>query len=271
MILVAGDAMIDRYWHGTVTRVAPDAPVPILARSREEDRPGAAAHVARTIEALGGEALTLFSPSYEKNPVVKIRLIARTQQIARIDLDATQEPIDLSKFRSLCSRARVVVISDYGKGAIPDVAKAIAIARRARLPVLVDPKASTPESYALATVLKPNHFEMQRLVGKWKDEDDLEHRARLLCARHRIEAVLMTRGALGMSLFTAKASQHISGRHLELYDVSGAGDAAIAAMAVSMARGNELKEAAHHANRAAGVAISRFGTTLVTEAEVFGL
>lgn len=270
-ILVAGDAMIDRYWHGTVTRVAPDAPVPILKRAKEEDRLGAAAHVRATVEALGEAAKAIYSPTFLTDPIVKIRLIARTQQIARIDLDHPQEPIGTGQFREASEGAKVVVFCDYAKGALERIRSLIVIAKQRNALVLIDPKSSEVERYRGADVIKPNHFEMEAMVGRWGSEDVLEERAAELCATFQIGAVLMTRGSLGMSLFTKDGAHHISGRHLELYDVSGAGDAAIAALAVALARGHDLKLAAFYANRAAGVAISRFGTTLVREHEVFGL
>lgn len=271
MILVTGDAMLDRYWFGTVNRVSPEAPVPVLAHGREEEREGGAANVARNVEAMGAQVRTVFSRSYREQPVLKLRLIARTQQIARVDFDYPQEPVDIDALREAARGCSVAVISDYAKGALPDPQAVVEACRAAGAFVLVDPKGSDASRYSGADVIKPNHFELQALIGAWRDEADLEDRARRLCRVNSIGAVLMTRGDRGMSLFRDRfESMHIEGRHLELCDVSGAGDTAIAALAVALDLGQYLTQAALAANRAAGAAVTRFGTTVVTHAEVFG-
>ena len=262
--------MLDRYWFGTVSRVSPEAPVPVLAHERVLGLEGGAANVARNIEAMGAEVLTVFSASYRMQPVVKLRLVARTQQIARVDFDHPQEPIDLAELRAAAARCSVAVVSDYAKGSLPDPRAVIDACLKAGARVLVDPKGSDPSRYAGAEFIKPNHYEMMALVGPWRDEDELEAKARKLCQQHRIGWVLMTRGERGMSLFGADGSaHHVQGRHLDLCDVSGAGDTAIAALAVGLHRGMGPVRAVMHANKAAGISVTKFGTTVVGEAEVF--
>lgn len=269
MILVVGDAMVDRYWYGTVTRVSPEAPVPVLLHGRQEDREGGAANVALNAEAMGATVRKMFSSSYRTNPVIKLRLIARTQQIGRVDFDVLQEPVNLERVRLAAAGCRVVVLSDYAKGALPDPRAAIEACVSVGAAVLVDPKGDDAGRYAGAAVIKPNHYEMQALVGQWRDEADLEKRAVELCLQHEIGAVLMTRGDRGMSLFRhGHKAEHIAGNTFELCDVSGAGDTAIAALAVALDQGATLSWAAKCANEAAGVAVTRFGTTVVTHEDL---
>lgn len=271
MILVVGDAMIDVYWFGTVTRCSPEAPVPVLEVDRFERREGGAANVAANVEAMGGEVRRLFSTSFDCAPVVKTRLVARTNQIARADRDIPQEPIQEKAIRRAAHGCSVALISDYAKGSLPRVADAIAACKSSGALAVVDPKTGSAADYAGADVLKPNHYEMQAFVGRWRDEADLEDRALGLIREHRIGAILMTRGERGMTLFQAGQVLSIPGRHVELCDVSGAGDTAMAALGVALAEGKTVVEAMWCANAAAGVAVTRFGTTVVRRAEVAGL
>lgn len=269
MILVIGDAMVDRYWFGTVTRVSPEAPVPVLAHGRAEDREGGAANVVANCRAMGAQCEGVYSKSYGTNPVVKLRLNARTQQIARVDFDTPQEEVSPEVLTTwLKKKPSVVIISDYAKGSVPDARWIIDACDAREIPVLVDPKGSDPGRYRGAHVIKPNHFEMQKLAGEWVDEEDLAARAEFLRMYYNIGAVLMTRGERGMTLFCEDGTFNLPGRHLELCDVSGAGDTAIAALAVGIDRGMTLLEAARLANKAAGVAVEKFGTSVVNWAEV---
>lgn len=268
MILVTGDAMIDRYWFGTVTRVCPDAPVQVLAYSREEEREGGAANVALNVNALGGESRTFFSASYRARPVVKMRLVGRTQQLIRVDFDHPQDPIDLVALARAAESCPVSILSDYRKGSIPDTRAAIHALHSSGSLVLVDPKATDPEAYGGADVLKPNHYEMEALVGAWSDEHDLAARAHRLRRLYGIGAIVMTRGERGMSCFDERGTWHVAGRKLDLVDVSGAGDTTIAALAVAIEQRKTMREAVEFANRAAGVASTRFGTTVVAKGDL---
>lgn len=266
-ILVAGDAMVDRYWFGDVRRISPEAPVPVFAHSHEEERPGAAANVARNCEAMGAEVSTCFSPSLER--VVKIRLIARSQQMTRVDFDSPQEPVREEEFASLLPGADLVIFSDYGKGALENVAGLICAAKDAGKTVLVDPKGYDYARYRNADVVKPNLDEMRELVGGWASESDLEDKARQLRRDAGIGAILLTRAAEGMTLYDSIGTFSVAAEEREVYDVSGAGDTAIAALAVSLGRGMSLRQAVMVANRAAGIVVERFGTAVATEREVF--
>jgi rfaE bifunctional protein kinase chain/domain len=263
-IMVAGDAMLDRYWFGDVDRISPEAPVPVVRMIREEQRPGAAANVARNVEAMGGECVTIFGVG---RPIEKLRIIARNQQVTRVDFDHPQEPIEFLPGVDDCG---VVVFSDYGKGSLLGVKNLIRIAKDAKATVLVDPKGHEYERYRGADVIKPNLHEMKELVGGWSTEEQLWDKAEKLRREAGIGAILLTRADKGMSLFTEERILHIPAVAHEVYDVSGAGDTAIAALAVALSRGHSLLEAAEFANKASGIVVGRFGTAVATEDEVFG-
>lgn len=267
-ILVCGDAMIDRYWMGEVSRISPEAPVPVVKVIRTEEREGGAANVANNVAAMGAECRRLFSPSKEQ--VVKIRIIGRNQQVVRADFDNRQEPINLPAFDMAQYGCDFVVFSDYGKGALADIGKLIVLAKTANKTVLVDPKGHDYERYRWADVVKPNLDEMKELVGGWSGEAELTKKAESLRIRADIGAILLTRSARGMTLYNGDGVHHIEAEPREIYDVSGAGDTAIAALAVALSEGMALKAAASVANRAAGVAVERFGTAVITREEAFG-
>lgn len=264
MILVCGDAMVDRYIWADVTRISPEAPVPVAKVIREEERQGGAANVLNNVLAMGAVAAGAFSPS--KNRILKIRVIGKNQQMLRLDYDHPQEPI--SKLEDVA--ANVVIFSDYGKGALKNVDTLIEQAKQAGAIVLVDPKGHDYTRYRNADMVKPNTDEMKELVGGWSTEEQLNAKAQQLRKDAYIGAILLTRAAAGMTLFTDQGAHHIPAAAKEVYDVSGAGDTAIAAFAVALTRGCDYITAAQYANKAAGVAVSRFGTTVVNKEEVFG-
>lgn len=267
MILVCGDAMIDRYWFGDVRRISPEAPVPVVRMGRTEERHGAAANVADNCDAMGAQVSHLFSPSKEQ--IVKIRVIGKHQQVCRIDFDAPQSPVDTARFRLLLISADIVVFSDYGKGALSNIAELIALAKERGKTVLVDPKGYDYGKYSGADLIKPNADEMREMVGGWGSEQELHRKAEKLRIDSRIKAILLTRSSDGMTLFTEDRCVNIPCTAQEVYDVSGAGDTAIAALAVGLERGYSLEVAAEYANKAAGIAVGRFGTAVVKMHEVF--
>lgn len=263
-VLVCGDAMVDRYWFGDVSRISPEAPVPVLKVLRVEEREGAAANVARNVRSMGAQCQTTFSPTGTQ--VMKIRAIGKNQQMLRIDFDHPQEPIaediDFSGYR-------IVIFSDYGKGALQNIQTLILRAKIAGLTVLVDPKGYDYELYRYADVVKPNLDELRVMVGGWKDEADLSRKAHAIRSKAEIKALLVTRAAEGMTLYTDAGETRIPSVAREVFDVTGAGDTAIAALAVALLRGNDLERAARYANKAAGIVVGRFGTSTVSEEEVF--
>jgi len=268
-ILVCGDAMLDRYWHGEVSRISPEAPVPVVAVHRTEERRGGAANVAANIEAMGVPCSRIFSPSEEM--VVKLRIIGRNQQVVRIDFDHPQESIDENdSYLKAIREASVVVFSDYGKGALKNVKTLIKIAKSLGKRVFIDPKGHDYERYRHADMIKPNINEMKELVGGWSTEEELSKKARRLMQEGGIGSILLTRADKGMTLYDGPTTTQIPAVAKEIYDVSGAGDTAIAAYAVANLKGFDAIECARFANRAAGIVVARFGTSVASEEEVFG-
>ncbi len=296
-VLVAGDVMLDRYWFGDVQRISPEAPVPVVQVLRSDDRLGGAGNVARNIAALGARAsllgrvgideagqrvhalladariIDLLTDSAALPTIVKLRVLGRQQQLLRIDFDPARVADAIPSCPSAGETLRshhVLLISDYAKGSLADVAALIAEARGIGLPVLVDPKGDDFTIYAGATLITPNRGELQRVVGPWRDEADLYARAQGLRQSLQIDALLLTRSEEGMSLFDAEGVRHFAAQAREVFDVSGAGDTVIAVIAAMLAAGIAMESAVAIANHAAGLAVSKLGTAVVSFDELFG-
>ncbi|WP_018410060.1 D-glycero-beta-D-manno-heptose-7-phosphate kinase [Methyloversatilis thermotolerans] len=295
-ILVAGDVMLDRYWFGDVHRISPEAPVPVVKIDRVEERPGGAANVARNCAALGAQvsllsvvgadepgrtlraqmaAASIDASLHEDGQLdttIKLRVLGRQQQLLRIDFEsAPAREVLCAKLDEFARRVRdadVVVLSDYGKGALADIRDMMDIARAEGKPVLVDPKGDDYSRYAGATLLKPNRSELREVVGSWSDDDDLARRAHALRQELGLGALLLTRSDAGMSLYSADGVVHEPALAREVYDVSGAGDTVIAAMAVMLASGATQVEAMRLANRAAGIVVGKLGTAVCSLREL---
>lgn len=295
-VLVVGDVMLDRYWFGDVSRISPEAPVPVVLIQRTEERPGGAANVARNITALDGGATLLsvvgkdeagetleklvrrekVKASLHRDPAisttVKLRVIGQQQQLLRIDFERAPShevlAAKLDEYERLVGEADAVVLSDYGKGGLLHVNQMIAAARRRGKPVLVDPKGADYERYRGATVLTPNRSEFREVTGRWSDEADLARRAQQLRADLDLEALVVTRSEEGMSLFTANESWHEPTQAREVYDVSGAGDTVIGVLALMVASGANLHAAMRVANHAAGIVVGKLGTAVATREEL---
>jgi len=296
-VLVVGDVMLDRYWFGDVHRISPEAPVPVLKVDRVDERPGGAANVARNIASLGAHA-TLLSvvgddeagSCLEKllaqhsnlnailhrdasvSTIIKLRAIARQQQLLRIDFETppSHEVLNaaLEDFRAQMQHADVVILSDYGKGGLAHIAQMIAWARAAGKPVLVDPKGADYERYRGATLLTPNRSEFRDVAGSWANDAELNRKAEQLRVALGLEALLVTRSEEGMSLYEAHRISHEPAQCREVFDVSGAGDTVIATLAVMLATGAQLSDAMHIANRAAGIVVGKLGTAVVNREEI---
>jgi rfaE bifunctional protein kinase chain/domain len=296
-ILVAGDVMLDRYWFGDVSRISPEAPVPVVRIERREARLGGAANVARNAAALGAHAglLGIIGAdeagaeveqllqgggihSYLKHDnaistIIKLRVIGRQQQMVRIDFE--EPPSDavlrnkLVQFKTLLPEYDVIVLSDYNKGGLVDVAEMIATARAAGKVVMVDPKGDDFSPYKGATVLTPNKSELKRIVGSWNSEEQLVAKAQNLRTELQLDALLLTRSEEGMTLFTADGVFNVQASAREVFDVSGAGDTVIATMAAMLGSGAGWQEAVETANRAGGIVVGKLGTATVTREELF--
>jgi rfaE bifunctional protein kinase chain/domain len=287
-ILVVGDVMLDRYWFGDVSRISPEAPVPVVKVERTEERPGGAANVARNIAALGAQATLLsvvgadeagaalarllaaakIDASLHEDPqlntTVKLRVIGRQQQLLRIDFEnaPAHEVLQskLAEFEVRVQDCDLVILSDYGKGGLTHIRSMIARARELGKPVLIDPKGDDWARYAGASLITPNRAELREVVGRWKDEADLAARVAKLREALGFDALLLTRSEEGMTLFADGGALHEAAQAREVYDVSGAGDTVIATLAVMLAAGLSLADAMRWANRAAGIVVGKLGT-----------
>ncbi|QEY26822.1 D-glycero-beta-D-manno-heptose-7-phosphate kinase [Neisseria zalophi] len=295
-VLVVGDVMLDRYWFGDVSRISPEAPVPVAKIATVEQRAGGAANVARNIASLGGQAALLsvtgddeaasaleelmrqdgvaayMMRDAEIATTVKLRVVARNQQLIRLDFEEIphREILDSVKeqYQQLLPQYDVVVLSDYGKGGLLHVAAMIESARLAGKPVLIDPKGDDYEKYAGATLLTPNRAELKEVVGSWRNEEELVEKTQSLRRHLELEALLLTRSEEGMTLFRSNQIDNQPTRAQEVYDVSGAGDTVIASMGLGLAAGYDLTEAMHLANTAAGVVVAKLGTAVCSFEEL---
>ena len=295
-LLIVGDVMLDRYWFGDVTRISPEAPVPIVKIERSEERPGGAANVARNVAALGAQVgllsvvgddeagrslLRLLEASgvavnLHVDPAisttVKLRVIGRQQQLLRIDFETSPSHevlrAKLLEFATRLGDCDAVILSDYGKGGLTHIGEMIRLARDAGKHVLVDPKGDDFSKYAGATVVTPNRAELRAVVGRWQDPEELARKAEALRAGLGLDGLLVTRSEEGMSLFHAGGALHELAVAREVFDVSGAGDTVIATLAVMLAGGAGWEEAVHVANVAAGLVVGRFGTAVVGRDEL---
>ena len=296
-VLVVGDVMLDRYWYGAVDRISPEAPVPVVRITREENRLGGCANVAFNAVSVGAQASLLsvvgddeashllqdliaksgitpyFGRDAQLKTTVKLRVIGRQQQLLRVDFENTPQNEVLSsqtqQFMQLLVDHPVVLFSDYGKGGLAHVTDMIAAARKANKAVLIDPKGNDFSRYAGATCITPNRAELQQLVGGWNSEEELSTKAHNLRKQLQLDAVLLTRSEEGMTLFDAQGVAHIAAQAREVFDVTGAGDTVIATLAALVAAGMSLREAMPWANRAGGMVVGKFGTATVSYEELF--
>jgi len=308
-ILVIGDVMVDQFLTGTVDRISPEAPVPIVRYDHETWRLGGAANVANNLAALGAhvEAIGIVGGDADGTRLLgelaarsigtvgivsdpsrcttrKLRIVTtRNQQVARIDYENDREIADaveasvVRKIQELAASVHAIVISDYLKGAISRrvAAAAIASGRQRSVPVLVDPKVAHIEYYAGATVITPNHHEAEAVTHmRIRTAADAREAARRFRERAACEAVLITRGEHGMWLLgpggpdAHEAEVALPAEAREVADVTGAGDTVISALALALAAGGTLVDAARIANQAAGIVVGKFGPATVAIEEL---
>ena len=296
-MLVVGDVMLDRYWFGDVNRISPEAPVPIVLIQKSEERLGGAANVARNAVALGMAAGLLGVIGHDEagnivekllsesgiqsylnrdqaiSTIIKLRVIGRQQQLIRIDFEEKPTEVvlqdKLTRFNALIADYDVIVLSDYAKGSLVNIAAMIANAKQAGKLILVDPKGNDFSRYAGATMLTPNKSEMKQIIGDWASESDLTEKAQTLRRKLDLQALLLTRSEEGMTLYTETEVIHVPALAREVFDVSGAGDTVIATMATMLAEGKSMREAVLIANRAGGIVVGKLGTATVSQDELF--
>jgi len=294
---VFGDVMLDRYWFGDVERISPEAPVPVINVTHSEERPGGAANVACNITALGasctllsaigndesGRALSgmLKGKGIDSNlkfdgsmqTTVKLRVLSRNQQLLRADFETAPGgeilAACLDEYTKALSSVDAVILSDYGKGGLRHIVSMIEQARKANVPVMVDPKGHDYARYRGATLLTPNLKEFEQVCGPSEDGEELARKAFALRKSLDVDALLLTRSEHGMSLFGGDNSVIDSpARAREVYDVSGAGDTVISAITVARCAGLDDHDALAFANAAAGVVVGKLGTATATLDEV---
>lgn len=296
-VLVVGDVMLDRYWYGNVERISPEAPVPVVRITREEERQGGAANVAYNIVSLGAKASLLsvvgddeasrklealvaatgiethFGRDPDLKTTVKLRIIGRQQQLLRLDFENTPKTELLASqtasFARLLKEHQVVLFSDYGKGGLAHVGDMIAQARALGKPILIDPKGSDFSRYREATVITPNRVELQQVIGPWLTEAELQDKCQNLRQKLDLQAILLTRSEEGMTLFDAQGAEHVSAQTRDVFDVTGAGDTVIATLATAVAAGLSLRQALPLSNRAGGLVVGKFGTAALSYEELF--
>ena len=296
-VLVVGDAMLDRYWYGPVDRISPEAPVPVVKVTREEERIGAAANVAYNVVTLGAQASFLgvvgddepgrkleallretgIATHLKRDPglrtTVKLRVIGRHQQLLRMDFESEPDHEALASqteaFARLAPTHGAILFSDYGKGGLAHIPAMISSARAAGQAVLVDPKGSDYSRYSGASIVTPNRAELQQVIGSWRDPDELARKAQQLRETLKLGALLVTLGEDGMTLFDGQGALHVAAEAREVFDVTGAGDTVIATLAALVAAGMSLRAAMPLANKAGGIVVGKFGTATVSYEELF--
>lgn len=297
-VLVVGDIMLDRYWHGGTSRISPEAPVPVVKVDHIEERPGGAGNVALNVASLGAECCLVgltgndepsqvlqqklssakincqFVRDDSVATITKLRIISRHQQLIRLDFEDSQDDYaEISLEQTVMDhlpQANLLLLSDYAKGAIKQPQALIAAAQLAGVPILVDPKGTNFARYRGATLLTPNFHEFEAVVGNCKDDSTIIARARDLIVEHDLQALLVTRGEHGMTLVQKddEDAHHFPAKAKEVYDVTGAGDTVIATLASSLAAGEDLVTATALANLAAGIVVGKLGTAAINRVEL---
>ena len=300
-ILVIGDVMLDRYLYGTVDRVSPEAPVPVLKPNKEEIRLGGAANVALNLSSLGSKVnligiagkdsaskqiVNLLKDNKIKNSLIKsnlptitkLRLISSKQQLLRIDNEEEFTKEDWKSAKSKFDESialksnNLLIISDYGKGTLQDIPSLITKAKRYKKIVLVDPKGNNFSKYKGADIITPNFLEFEGVVGTVRSEKDITEKAKSLIESLHLGALLITRGQEGMTLFNKEKSKIVRSdfptQAKEVFDVSGAGDTVIASIAASLSTGFDISSAVKLANVAAGIVVGKSGTATASLLEI---
>ncbi len=296
-VLVVGDVMLDRYWHGPTSRISPEAPVPVVKVGQIEDRPGGAANVALNVAALGAATRLIgvtgkdesahiletrlnaanvacdFIKCDESPTITKLRVISRHQQLIRLDFEEAFVDFDESElmehFGVALKHADAVILSDYNKGCLLNHQELIAAAKARGIPLLADPKGADFAKYRGATLITPNLGEFEAVVGPCLNEAMLVEKGVKLLKELELQALLVTRGEQGMTLIREGQSElHLPARAREVYDVTGAGDTVISTLATALAAGASLPQATALSNVAAGIVVGKLGTAAISAPEL---
>jgi D-beta-D-heptose 7-phosphate kinase/D-beta-D-heptose 1-phosphate adenosyltransferase len=296
-VLIVGDVMLDRYWHGSSSRISPEAPVPIVHIKQQEERPGGAGNVAFNVSALDAQVHLISVTGTDEaadrvlaqlnhkgincafiqvpnvHTVTKLRVLSRHQQLIRLDFEDGFTQLDtqsvFNQMQLYLNHADVVIFSDYGKGTLTNITELIRLARTTQKPVLIDPKGHDFEKYQGATAITPNLTELEAVVGSCATPHQLVEKGQALRERLGLEALLITRSQDGMTLLRdGHTPLHLSAHAREVYDVTGAGDTVIGVLAASLAAGQDWVSATALANLAAGLTVAKLGAATVSVAEL---
>ena len=293
-VLVVGDVMLDKYWHGGTSRISPEAPVQVVKVSNEENRPGGAANVALGLAKLGvavtligvvgndehavalekcleGSGVDYHLIRSPKSPTItKLRVISRQQQLIRIDFEESLSQFEHAQALKLLveehiQTSQAVIFSDYAKGTLSEVAELISLANQYQVPSFVDPKGNDFSIYENASLVKPNLSEFEHIVGKCKTKEELISRGEALRAKYNWQALLVTQGKDGLILFEkGKAPFSLATAAREVFDVTGAGDTVIAVLTAIYVSSKRFIDAVEYANQAAGYVVGKLGTASIS-------
>ena len=292
-VLIVGDVMLDSYWQGATRRISPEAPVPVVQVNDQTKRIGGSGNVAMNITSLGANASLLalvgddeagrdlaalldtsrISHFLKKDPLLptttKLRVLSQHQQLIRLDFEQAHHDCDqaelLLQFEKQISAANMVVLSDYGKGVLSDAQPYIQLASRYSVPVLVDPKKESFENYSGAYLITPNRKEFEDVVGSWRDQSEMIARAERVIDSCKLQGLLITQGEQGMTLvMRGHQAEHFPAHAQEVYDVTGAGDTVIAALATGIASGMSVQDSVFLSCKAAAIVVGRVGTSSVS-------
>jgi len=295
-ILVVGDVMIDKYWFGAADRISPEAPVPVVKIANQEKRLGGAGNVALNFSSIGCNVTLLGLVGNDEgskfineqllvhkinnqlivdediSTTTKLRVISKNFQLIRLDFETDKESYQLSKldelaksFKLIVNKFDIVVFSDYGKGSLKKIDQLITISKNFNKVTIIDPKQKNGTIYKDASILKPNYKEFELMVGTCKSEDDIDKKAFKLLDNLRLDALVITRGADGISLYQKSREPYKQrATSKEVFDVTGAGDTVIAVLGAFLAKGINLRKTVNFANAAAGIVIGKIGTSYIT-------
>ncbi|OED41760.1 bifunctional heptose 7-phosphate kinase/heptose 1-phosphate adenyltransferase [Endozoicomonas sp. (ex Bugula neritina AB1)] len=296
-VLVIGDVMLDRYWHGATSRISPEAPVPVVKVEQIEDRPGGAGNVALNIASLGSPAWLIAATGEDEAAdalqkrleaagiycdfaripgvptITKLRVMSQHQQLIRLDHEEAftglSSDIIENKTEALLDDVNAIILSDYNKGTLQGCQQLIRMAKSRNIPVLADPKGTSFEKYHGATLITPNMKEFETVVGPCKDEQDIVLKGKQLLKELDLTALLITRSEHGMTLIRANEPElHLPARAREVFDVTGAGDTVISVLAAALSAGSDMPQAAALANIAAGLVVAKVGTATISMPEL---
>ncbi len=292
-ILVVGDVMLDSYWQGKTERISPEAPVPVVHVNDMSWRVGGSGNVAMNITSLGAKASLLammgddpdgtkltdllshtdinnFCLVDHRIPTTnKLRVLSQHQQLIRLDFEQLIFDLDinplLKRYESLLSTSNVVVLSDYGKGLLHQSTAFIEKARKADVPVLIDPKKKEFADYSGAFLLTPNQKEFEAVVGPWRNQSEMVEKAGRVIEDCELSGLLITQGGEGMTLVMKnQTADHFPAHAQEVYDVTGAGDTVIATLATGLGSGMSIQDSVFLSCKAAGIVVGRVGTASVS-------